>query len=212
MLVLLKNTTLCNNYNIFVIFAKRKPTFTPFTYVKSSVFELIFILSYARKGHCYSFKGHSFRSVCLFQQKHYIYTVILTVLICSIPLLHSQVCLSLCLDVSQSWLSFCFLTHPELESKLFIRRLSLCLICVCTAVFEIMSVDFRVYRDAAEDLRSITSPRMLLSEDSPPFNLHCMHRIQYILANIYYICKAIPCRMQYCKFILLSATMVSGIA
>lgn len=50
MLVPLKNTTLCNNYNICVIFAKRKPTFTPFTYAKSSVFVLIFILSYAQKG------------------------------------------------------------------------------------------------------------------------------------------------------------------
>lgn len=58
-----------------------------------------------------------------------------------------------------------------------------------------MSMDFRVYKDAAEDLRSITSLRMLLSEDSPPFNLHCMRKIQYVLANINYICKAIPCRI-----------------
>lgn len=64
-----------------------------------------------------------------------------------------------------------------------------------------MSVDFRVYRDAAEELRSITSPRMLLSDDSLPFNLHCMHRIQCILANIYYICKAIPCRAQEVYFV-----------
>lgn len=46
----LKIMTLCNNYNICVIFAKKKPTFTPFTYVKSSGFVLIFILSYAQKG------------------------------------------------------------------------------------------------------------------------------------------------------------------